>query len=141
MQEGEHFTGLFLTLSKTDSDREKECKNLRIQLEAMKNEVKKREELLAEERKLRPQQEQQFQSRNPQNVQTLEQAETREFVCQWTNLPPPRQTGPTPAYNLTQSTTTGLVNDFNKIDIDPIAKVMQQLGVQAQAQIMAKLPE
>jgi hypothetical protein len=37
------------TVSDTDSDREKECENLRIQLEAMKNEVKKREELLAEE--------------------------------------------------------------------------------------------
>jgi hypothetical protein len=35
------------TLSKTDSDREKECKNLGIPLEAMKNEDKKREEPLA----------------------------------------------------------------------------------------------
>jgi hypothetical protein len=50
------------TLSETDSNREKECKNLRIQLEAMKNEVKKRDKLLAEERKLRLQQEQQAKS-------------------------------------------------------------------------------
>ncbi len=78
---------------------------MRIQLEAMKNEVKKREELLAEERKLRLQQEQQFQSRNPQDVWTPEQTETREFVLQWTNGPPlQRQTGPTLAHNLMQRT-------------------------------------
>ena len=70
------------TVSDTDSDREKECENLRIQLEAMKNEVKKREELLAEERRLRLQQEQQFRGRNQQDARTPEQAETREFVRQ-----------------------------------------------------------
>jgi hypothetical protein len=92
-------------------------------LAATKNEVKKRDKLLAEERKLRLQQEQQLQSRNPQDVETPEQAKTRDYVRQWTNGPPPIQIGPTPAHNHTQSTTMGLVNDFNKIDIDPIAKV------------------
>jgi hypothetical protein len=38
-------------------------------LEAMKNEVKKREELLAEERRLRLQQEQQLRARNPQDAE------------------------------------------------------------------------
>jgi hypothetical protein len=130
------------TVSDTDSDREKECENLRIQLEAMKNEVKKREELLAEERRLRLQQEQQLRARNQQDARTPEQAETREFVRQWTQgHPPPRQTGPAPAHNQTQSTTTGLINDFNKINIDPIATVLAQLGVKAQAQANIKLPE
>jgi hypothetical protein len=62
-------------------------------------------------------------------------------VRQWTNGPLPRQTGPIPAHNHTQSTTAGLVNDFNKINIELIAKVKQQLEVQAQVQIKAKLPE
>jgi len=79
---------------------------------------------------LRLQQEQQLRARNPQDARTPEQAETREFVRQWAQgPPPPRQTGPTPAHNQTQSKTTGLINDFNKINIDPIATVMAQLGV------------
>jgi hypothetical protein len=91
---------------------------------------------------LRLQQEQQFRARNPQDVRTPEQAETREFVRQWAHgPPPPRQTGPPPAHNQTQSTTAGLINDFHKINIDPIATVMEQLGVKAQAQANTKLPE
>jgi hypothetical protein len=139
---GAYYRPSSTTVSDTDSDREKECENLRIQLEAMKNEVKKREELLAEERRLRLQQEQQLRARNPQDARTPEQAETREFVRQWAQgPPPPRQTGPAPAHNQTQSTTTGLINDFNKINIDPIATVLAQLGVKAQAQANIKLPE
>jgi hypothetical protein len=142
-QEEGHSIDLQAQLSLTQTVIEKkECENLRIQLEAMKNEVKKREELLAEERRLRLQQEQQLRARNPQDARTPEQAETREFVRQWAQgPPPPRQTGPAQAHNQTQSTTTGLINDFNKINIDPITTVLAQLGVKAQAQANTKPPE
>ncbi len=66
---GAYYRPSSTTVSDTDSDREKECENLPIQLEAMKNKAKKREELLAEERRLRLQQEQQLQARNPKMLE------------------------------------------------------------------------
>ena len=64
---------------------------------------------------------------------TPEQTAARDFVHQWSNRPQQRLP-PQARQNLdnTQSTMTGLANQFQQMAVDPVQQVLQQLGAQAQ---------
>ena len=136
---GKYYRPSSMTLSDTDSDREKENEALRMRLLSLENEAKKAAEekqRLAEEiQRLRSQQEQHLLQPQPQTeTRTPEQIAAKDFVYQWSNGPQQRHP-PQARQNLdnTQSTMTGLANQFQRLAVDPVQQVLQQLGVQAKA--------
>ena len=120
------------TLSDTDSDREKENESLRIQLAAMRNEMQKKEDDRQREREERQKVEYELARLKGQqphaDPRTQEQAATRQFVQQWT-----QGTHNRPQLNNTQSTMTGLANQFQRLAVDPVNNVLQNLGATAKA--------
>ena len=132
------------TLSDSDSDRERETEALRMRLLSLENEIKRaaeeKQQMAEELERLRRQQQQpppQPPPRPPPQPQTeartSEQTAARDFVWQWSQgaqqrpPPPMRQT-----LNNTQSTMTGLANQFQQLTVDPVQQVLQHLGAQAQ---------
>ena len=123
------------TLSDTDSDRDKENEALRIRLISLENEAKKaaeeKQRLADEINRLRSQQ-QQPPPQPQMETRTPEQIAARNLVHQWSHEPQQRpHTQARQNLDNTQSTMTGLANQFQRMTVDPVQQVLQQLGAQA----------
>jgi hypothetical protein len=126
------------TISDTDSERTREMDNLRIEIASLQNELlkdrearKKMEEDLA---RIASQPPQPSQQPPPTNNRTAEQQAAREYVHQWARSgpsQPPQTGGPPPQLDNTQSTMTGLANQFQKITLDSVNNVLSQIGASA----------
>jgi len=129
------------TLSDTDSNREKENEALRMRLLSMENENKKvaedkrrlaeEKQRLADELHRLKNQQQQYPSQPQTDMRTPEQTAARDFVHQWSNGPQQRPPPPRQNMDNRQSTMTGLANQFQRMAVDPVQQVLQQLGIQA----------
>jgi hypothetical protein len=130
------------TLSDSESERGKEQEMMRMRLASLENDLKKAEEdrqkMEAEIQRLKTQSQRPPPSAHAE-TRTPEQEDARKFVYQWSNgsqqRPPPQPQQPPPRQqNLdnTQSTMTGLANRFQTLTVNPVTKVLQQLGAQAQ---------
>ena len=133
---GEFYKPGSTTASEAESEREKEMENFRVRMAALENELNRAQaairdtvadkvKLEAENAKLK------LQQPPPRMEQrTREQDDAREYVQQWTNDAQRRRI-PADQANLdnTQSTVTRLAQDFRGLAVDPIGKVLKDLGV------------
>jgi hypothetical protein len=129
------------TLSDTDSDREKELEHMRIRMASLENEVRRKdEEKQRVEKELARMHAQQQQPHLPPqpglpahtppqqpNGRTPEQMAARELVHQFS------RNGHHSAQNDTQSTMTGLANQFGNMNVNHVHEVSQILAQNATA--------
>jgi hypothetical protein len=123
-------------MSETDSEKEREMENMRVRMATLENELMQAQKLIREtaSEKVRYEAElEKIRTNRPQTNEprTDEQTAAREFVQQWTTGDTQRRrvVPEENTHDSTQSTMTSLANRMKKLSVDPVEKVLRDIGV------------